>query len=530
MSTTISKSFTAVGAGPHNLANHLDSLNYTASGTFVGTVILERSRDGGLSWNPVVSKSAAADVTLLIEDAAQQSVWIRWRCTAYTSGTIVTQLIVTAPSTGSGGGAGVWGSITGTLTDQSDLVTELATKADDPVDLTTGVTGTLPIAKGGTNSSTALGGSGKAIVSDATTIKEHATTTATEVGYLAGVTSAIQTQINAKAPSTAPTFATSTTHSYATASTVPYFDASKNLVSSAVTPTELGYVSGVTSAIQTQLAAKVIAVASTTDNAITRFDGTAGQVQNSGITITDGNVLVMPTNTGNTTNVIQLGSNAGNIIGNEISNTTYRMDRIPTGGQHQFQESTTTYSYFAPASGFMQNGKFTGTNVWDIYKSIAKNVSINAILPADCYYSNTQVANVSTSETDLISKTIHAKTLATNGDAISGYAWGTFAANGNNKTVKLYMAGTAIFTIGPGAYNGGTWWLRFSISRTGSSTQKYGVQWNTDNATAGQSASSGTLSFTDTSNQTLKITGTSGTASNDVLNEEVRIMFRPPTN
>jgi len=41
-----------------------------------------------------------------------------------------------------------------------------------------------------------------------------------------------------------------------TASTVPYLDASKNLVSSAVTPTELGYLSGVTSAIQTQLNAK----------------------------------------------------------------------------------------------------------------------------------------------------------------------------------------------------------------------------------------------------------------------------------
>lgn len=43
---------------------------------------------------------------------------------------------------------------------------------------------------------------------------------------------------------------------YATATTVPYFDASKNLISSAVTPTELGYLSGVTSAIQTQINAK----------------------------------------------------------------------------------------------------------------------------------------------------------------------------------------------------------------------------------------------------------------------------------
>lgn len=42
-----------------------------------------------------------------------------------------------------------------------------------------------------------------------------------------------------------------------TASTVPYLDASKDLVSSAVTPTELGYVSGVTSSVQTQLDAKI---------------------------------------------------------------------------------------------------------------------------------------------------------------------------------------------------------------------------------------------------------------------------------
>jgi len=41
-----------------------------------------------------------------------------------------------------------------------------------------------------------------------------------------------------------------------TATTVPYLDANKKLVSSAVTPTELGYVSGVTSSIQTQISAK----------------------------------------------------------------------------------------------------------------------------------------------------------------------------------------------------------------------------------------------------------------------------------
>lgn len=59
---------------------------------------------------------------------------------------------------------------------------------------------------------------------------------------------------------------------------------------SSVTSTELGHLSGVTSAIQTQLNSKVDEVAST-DNAIVRFDGTGGAVQNSAVVISDANAL-----------------------------------------------------------------------------------------------------------------------------------------------------------------------------------------------------------------------------------------------
>lgn len=82
--------------------------------------------------------------------------------------------------------------------------------------LTSGVTGVLPVANGGTNSSTALNNNrvmqsssgavveaaaitaSRALVSDANGIPTHATTTATEIGYVNGVTSAIQTQLDAK--------------------------------------------------------------------------------------------------------------------------------------------------------------------------------------------------------------------------------------------------------------------------------------------------------------------------------------------
>jgi hypothetical protein len=75
-----------------------------------------------------------------------------------------------------------------------------------------------------------------------------------------------------------------------TASRAVASDASGYLTSSATTATELGYVNGVTSAIQTQLNGKVDEVVST-DNAIVRFDGTGGSVQNSGVTISDLNAI-----------------------------------------------------------------------------------------------------------------------------------------------------------------------------------------------------------------------------------------------
>jgi gas vesicle protein len=101
----------------------------------------------------------------------------------------------------------------------------------------------------------------------------------TELSYVKGVTSAIQTQINAKAPSTAPTFATSITGSYLTASEILITDGSKNIVSAAVATypslTELTYVKGVTSAIQTQLGTKAATATTIT------IAGTANQITSS---------------------------------------------------------------------------------------------------------------------------------------------------------------------------------------------------------------------------------------------------------
>ena len=79
----------------------------------------------------------------------------------------------------------------------------------------------------------------------------------TELSYVKGLSSAIQTQLGNKAPTTSPTFATSITGSYLTASELLGTGASSEIVSLPVATypslAELAYVKGVTSAIQTQI-------------------------------------------------------------------------------------------------------------------------------------------------------------------------------------------------------------------------------------------------------------------------------------
>lgn len=66
-------------------------------------------------------------------------------------------------------------------------------------------------------------------------------------------------------------------------------DGSGNIAAATTTATEIGYVNGVTSAIQTQLNGKVTGPASATDTALAVFDGTTGSLlKNSAITYSTG--------------------------------------------------------------------------------------------------------------------------------------------------------------------------------------------------------------------------------------------------
>lgn len=148
-----------------------------------------------------------------------------------------------------------WGGITGTLSSQTDLQSAL----DGKVDENTAITGATKTkitydSKGLVTAGADLAAGDLPTGIDAAKIADGTVSNA-EFQYIGGLTSDAQTQINAK-QATITGAATTITSSDLTASKALVSDGSGKVAVSSVTSTELGYVSGVTSAIQTQVDTK----------------------------------------------------------------------------------------------------------------------------------------------------------------------------------------------------------------------------------------------------------------------------------
>ena len=144
-----------------------------------------------------------------------------------------------------------------------------------------------------------------------------ATLTATELGYVDGVTSAIQTQLDGKQATITGSATTIDTESL-TANRAVISNGSQKIAVSDVTDTELGYLDGVTSSVQTQLDAKAGTASPTFTGTIAaaqaNFSGDVGLTGSANLTVA-GNLTVNGTtttvNTTNTTitdNLLELNS------------------------------------------------------------------------------------------------------------------------------------------------------------------------------------------------------------------------------
>lgn len=121
-----------------------------------------------------------------------------------------------------------------------------------------------------------------------------------------------------------------------------------------------------------------------------------------------------------------------------------------------------------------------------------------------------------TTEEDLWTYSLPANTLSANGKAVRITAFGTTAANANNKTIKLYFGSTVVATSGTSGYNGIAWTLTVPVIRTGAATQlgMGGVAVVGGSLGNSWSAPAETLSGA----ITIKVTGQNGTASaNDIV-------------
>lgn len=192
------------------------------------------------------------------------------------------------------------------VTDGSKTLSSSATTATE-IGYVNGVTSAIQTQLNGkeatiTGAATTITGSNltvsRAVISNGSGKVDVSATTDTELGYVSGVTSAIQTQLNGK-EATITGGATSITSANLTVDRALASDGSGKVAVSAVTATELGYVSGVTSAIQTQIGTKVTGAASSTDEALARFDSTTGKiVQDSAVTLSDAGGMVFTGTTG----------------------------------------------------------------------------------------------------------------------------------------------------------------------------------------------------------------------------------------
>jgi hypothetical protein len=133
----------------------------------------------------------------------------------------------------------------------------------------------------------------------------------------------------------------------------------------------------------------------------------------------------------------------------------------------------------------------------------------------------TDASNVSTGETDLLSYTLPANTLVSDGDRIVIEAMFTTVVNGDSKDLKFYFGGASQDYSSSTIASGATIKSRITIIRTGASTQRIVREFDTGFTTIpGYSTSS----VTDTSNIVIKYSGTCA-ASTDITQKTMTVTY-----
>jgi len=183
------------------------------------------------------------------------------------------------------------------------------------------------------------------------------------------------------------------------------------------------------------------------------------------------------------------------------------------------------------ASEAITSETFFSTTVWfsffqNTWRAIRGDLGLS--LGGMLNVNTTSVSNSSTGATDLITYSLPANSLTNDGDILEIDAWGTYAANANNKTVVLAFGGQTILTTGAIAANDGTWSMKAKIIRKTDSTQEIVSEILSSNTSVIDSATrtAGTQDLTTA--LTIRCIGTGG-ASSDITQYALKINLTPST-
>jgi len=133
-------------------------------------------------------------------------------------------------------------------------------------------------------------------------------------------------------------------------------------------------------------------------------------------------------------------------------------------------------------------------------------------------------------EKDLHTYTLPAGSLGIDGQTIRYVAQGTFQANTNTKTIRIYFGATVALTFtGDTDNNGGGWRLEMEVQRTGAAAQKASaILWDQGATAAGINLAVTTPGETLSGAVVVKVTGQNGTATaNDIVAERSHVEFLP---
>lgn len=103
MAVTISKTFSSAIAGDPLLVRSGDTFNWAVSGTFAGTWVLEGSPDGK-NWGPLPNSNHSSSLIGTMAKSGSfknefgMTINVRFRCSAYTSGSMVTSIVEDDPA------------------------------------------------------------------------------------------------------------------------------------------------------------------------------------------------------------------------------------------------------------------------------------------------------------------------------------------------------------------------------------------------------------------------------------------------